>query len=95
MPGLSPPTTETIAHVSLLLAIVLAAAKLGGEIAVRLKQPPVLGELLAGVLLGAMPWPAGYYVIRFATPSNSWVRYMGLAVEGVEATPDPSESPTY
>lgn len=31
---------------------ILVAAKLGGEVAVRLRQPPVLGEILAGVLLG-------------------------------------------
>ncbi|HEU5056179.1 MAG TPA: cation:proton antiporter [Kofleriaceae bacterium] len=34
------------------MAIVLVAAKLGGDLAARLRQPPVLGELLAGVLLG-------------------------------------------
>jgi len=33
----------------------LAAAKLGGHAAVRLRQPAVLGELLAGVVLGALP----------------------------------------
>ncbi len=36
----------------LALAVILLAAKIGGEIALRLKQPPVLGELLAGVVLG-------------------------------------------
>lgn len=40
------------AHYALVLAAVLVAAKLGGEAAVRLGQPAVLGELLAGVLLG-------------------------------------------
>ena len=35
------------------IAIILAAAKLGGELAIRLGQPAVLGELLAGVLLGS------------------------------------------
>lgn len=34
------------------LMIIIAAAKLGGWIAVRLRQPAVLGELLIGVLLG-------------------------------------------
>ena len=34
------------------LACVLVAAKLGGDLAVRLRQAAVLGELLAGVLLG-------------------------------------------
>jgi Kef-type K+ transport system membrane component KefB len=33
-------------------AIVLIAAKLGGELASRLDQPPVLGQLLAGLALG-------------------------------------------
>jgi Kef-type K+ transport system membrane component KefB len=43
------------AHLALLLALVLVAAKLGGEVAVRLKQPAVLGELLAGIALGSLP----------------------------------------
>ncbi len=47
----------SVAHVALLLAVVLVAAKLGGELATRLKQPPVLGELLAGLLLGNFPLP--------------------------------------
>ena len=35
------------------LAIILAAAKLAGELAMRVGQPAILGELLAGVLLGS------------------------------------------
>ena len=38
----------------LALAVILAAAKLGGHLAERLGQPAVLGELLAGVLLGGL-----------------------------------------
>jgi len=34
------------------LAIILTAAKIGGELVERLGQPAVLGELIAGVLLG-------------------------------------------
>lgn len=37
----------------LYLILIIAAAKLGGEIAEYLKQPAVLGELLVGMLLGA------------------------------------------
>jgi Kef-type K+ transport system membrane component KefB len=37
------------------LALMIFAAKLGGEAAIRLRQPAVLGELLAGVLLGNLP----------------------------------------
>jgi Kef-type K+ transport system membrane component KefB len=43
---------DPIAGVVLHLAIVLVAAKLGGDLAVRLRQPAVLGELCAGVVLG-------------------------------------------
>jgi Kef-type K+ transport system membrane component KefB len=49
---------ETAAHVDpiagliLALAIILTVAKLGGHLAVKVGQPPVLGELAAGVILG-------------------------------------------
>ncbi len=36
----------------LVLALLIVAAKAGGELLGRLGQPPVLGELIAGVLLG-------------------------------------------
>jgi Kef-type K+ transport system membrane component KefB len=36
----------------LVLALIIIAAKIGGELLGRLGQPPVLGELLMGVLLG-------------------------------------------
>ncbi|MGH7529418.1 MAG: cation:proton antiporter [Gemmatimonadales bacterium] len=41
-----------IAPVVLGLAVILVAAKLGGDLAVRAGQPAVLGELVVGVLLG-------------------------------------------
>jgi Kef-type K+ transport system membrane component KefB len=43
---------EPFARVALHLAIILVAAKLGGEVATRLGQPAVLGELVVGALLG-------------------------------------------
>ena len=46
--GHADPVTPVI----LALAIILAAAKLAGHLAVRIGQPAVLGELVAGVLLG-------------------------------------------
>ncbi|MFA4935177.1 MAG: cation:proton antiporter [Candidatus Methanoperedens sp.] len=50
-----------IPHVVLSLAIMLLAAKLGGEIAERkFKQPGVLGELLAGVIIS--PFALGPYL---------------------------------
>jgi Kef-type K+ transport system membrane component KefB len=38
------------------LALIILAAKAGGELATRLRQPAVLGELLAGVVLGNLPF---------------------------------------
>ncbi len=43
---------DPVATVALYLAIILVAAKLGGDLAVRLGQPAVLGELVIGVVLG-------------------------------------------
>jgi Na+:H+ antiporter len=47
------PHTDAVTSLVLALAIILAAAKLGGHLAVRLGQPAVLGELVAGVMLGS------------------------------------------
>lgn len=41
-----------VAPVLLALAVILAVAKLGGDLAVRVGQPAVLGELAGGVLAG-------------------------------------------
>lgn len=44
--------TDPVSGVALWLAVILVSAKLGGDLAVRVGQPAVLGELLVGVLLG-------------------------------------------
>ena len=46
---------DPVARLALAVGLVLFAARLAGEIATRLRQPQVLGEVLAGVLLGAIP----------------------------------------
>jgi Kef-type K+ transport system membrane component KefB len=46
---------DPVASVVLALTIILLAAKLGGELAIRFGQSAVLGELLVGVLLGNLP----------------------------------------
>ena len=43
---------DPVARVALWLVVILLAAMLGGDLAVRIGQPAVLGELVAGVLLG-------------------------------------------
>ena len=46
------PHIDPVAPIVGGLALMLVAAKLGGELAIRGKQPAVLGELLAGIVLG-------------------------------------------
>jgi Kef-type K+ transport system membrane component KefB len=43
---------DALAPVVLALAVILAAAKLGGDVAERIGQPAVLGELVVGVIVG-------------------------------------------
>ncbi len=43
---------DPAARILLALAVILAVAKLGGDIATRVGQPAVLGELVGGILLG-------------------------------------------
>lgn len=44
--------SDPIGAVALALVIILLVAKLGGDLAVRIGQPAVLGELIGGVLIG-------------------------------------------
>src|SRR5256714_1618902 len=60
----SPPVADPVAPVLLALAAILAGAKLGGDLAERIGQPAVLGELVVGILLGnldlvGVPWFRG------------------------------------
>jgi Kef-type K+ transport system membrane component KefB len=47
-----PAHGDPVAPILLMLAVILLAAKLAGDLAARVGQPAVLGELLVGVLLG-------------------------------------------
>jgi len=79
------------ADVWLTLAAILLVAKLGGEIAVRLKQPPVLGELCAGILLGNLGL-FGWHVFDHAAdmPSVEFLAEFGVVLllfeVGLEST---------
>ena len=48
-PGASP---DTLLHVLLALVVVILAARVTSMVLGRMKQPPVIGEILAGILLG-------------------------------------------
>jgi Kef-type K+ transport system membrane component KefB len=50
---------DELGRLALALALVMPAALVGGHIAVRFGQPAVLGELLAGMLLGNLPGVQG------------------------------------
>jgi Kef-type K+ transport system membrane component KefB len=56
--------TALIAPVLIALVAILAAAKLGGAVAEHLGQPAVLGELLAGIAMAALPL-AGVHGLEF------------------------------
>jgi Kef-type K+ transport system membrane component KefB len=51
-PAPPPDAGISVERFLLLLAVILASAKLLGELAERIGQPAVVGELLAGVILG-------------------------------------------
>lgn len=46
---------DPVGGIALALVIILVVAKLGGDLAVRLGQPAVLGELIGGILVGTLP----------------------------------------
>ena len=50
------PHVDPVAFIVGGLAVMLIAAKLGGELAIRMKQPAVLGELVSGIVLGNLPF---------------------------------------
>jgi Kef-type K+ transport system membrane component KefB len=61
---------SSVGALVLALAAILAGAKLGGDVAVRLGQPAVLGELVVGVLLGNLDL-AGFGWFRSLTADSS------------------------
>jgi Kef-type K+ transport system membrane component KefB len=50
------PNAGAVALLALALAVILVAAKVGGDLAARAGQPAVLGELVAGIILGNLVW---------------------------------------
>jgi Kef-type K+ transport system membrane component KefB len=52
----APAPGGELGKLALSLAILVSAALVGGHLAVRAGQPAVLGEVLAGVLIGALPF---------------------------------------
>lgn len=83
--------TDPIASVVLHLAIVLVCAKLGGELAIRARQPAVLGELLAGVVMGNLTLlHLGWFETIEADPALDLLARIGVLIllfeVGLEST---------
>ena len=62
---------DPVAPVVLALAVILVAAKFGGDLAARIGQPSVLGELAVGVVLGNLTLAGfhGFEVIKNDSPT--------------------------
>jgi Kef-type K+ transport system membrane component KefB len=87
----SSAASDPIAQVALWLAVILFTAKLGADLAARLGQPAVLGELVIGVILGNLSL-TGFAVLEpmKTDPSLDMLSRLGVALllfeVGLEST---------
>jgi Kef-type K+ transport system membrane component KefB len=82
---------DPVAQFVVALAVILLGAKLGGELAIRLGQPAVLGELLIGVALGNLSLVGFSGLEHFETdPTLDMIARLGVIVllfeVGLEST---------
>jgi Kef-type K+ transport system membrane component KefB len=82
---------DTLVPVVLALAVILAAAKIGGDIAERMGQPAVLGELVVGVLVGNLPLlGVGWFQFITANATIGVIAQLGAVIllfeVGLEST---------
>lgn len=85
------PHADALAPVVLALAVILAAAKVGGDIAERIGQPAVLGELVFGVLVGNLSLLGiGWFQFISSNASISVIAQLGAVIllfeVGLEST---------
>jgi Kef-type K+ transport system membrane component KefB len=86
-----PAPGHTFTNVVLFLAVIIIAGKLGGEIAERLGQPAVLGELVAGVALGNLAFTGfGFFDVIKTDASIDMLAQLGVLIllfeVGLEST---------
>lgn len=80
------PPLNVFLHVLLALAVVIAAARAVGFVFRRLGQPPVIGEVIAGILLGpsllGLVWPAAsaYLLPASVAPFLSVIAQVGIVL---------------
>ena len=72
----APDTGISVERFLLLLAVILISAKILGELAERIGQPAVIGELLAGVVLG----PSVVGLVDPALPSLHLIAEIGVVL---------------
>ena len=72
----APDTGISVERFLLLLAVILISAKILGELAERIGQPAVIGELLAGVLLG----PSVVGLVDPTVPSLHLIAEIGVVL---------------
>jgi len=57
------PRSDDLGRLAFRLTVIIVAALVGGHLTARVGQPPVLGELLAGMLLGSLSGLGGLHSI--------------------------------
>jgi Kef-type K+ transport system membrane component KefB len=82
---------DALTPVVLALAVILAAAKLGGDVAERIGQPAVLGELVVGVLVGNLSLlGVGWFQFITTNPTIGVIAQLGAVIllfeVGLEST---------
>src|SRR3712207_4130408 len=75
VPPLAPPLAAAVGAADVLVAlfVVLLAAKLGDELFKRIRQPALVGEILAGVIIGPS-------VLHLVEPSETLEVFAELGV---------------
>ena len=89
---------ETLLHLLLALAVIVVAARVVGSVFRRLGQPPVIGEVVAGILLGPsllawiLPEVHSYLLPANIVPFIGMIAQVGIIlymfVVGLEVNPD-------
>ena len=81
---LAPSSADTLLHVLLAMAVIIAVARILGNVFRRLNQPPVIGEVVAGILLGPSllgaitPGLSGYLLPPAVAPILGVIAQVGV-----------------
>lgn len=76
MQPFTPAPHDELLQLLIIVTVLLAAARLFAEIAIRFRQPPVVGEILAGVVLGPSLLSAFPLVEQIMLPRSPTTGYL-------------------